>query len=263
MSEIVSINYCQPATKFHVWIFTATHKSDPGTNKYLCALSRLAQRAHISHHNFYPSEYWHLSPSIVCVTRVRMPLTRCLDIHLVAQWFSICQMSLGWMRRESEAIETRVCGLHLAESRAAQPAQTRWQTERRARRRINPRYHELFRAGESCLVLWAHCAGMGGEHNVQHMAWWYNSSVGGRIPCVFYSELTCFPGPQSCQMTIIQIIFQTQSHEERQEEGGGETLGSGARAQQGAAAWHMLLHLTCTYCSLKLSSFNAKENFMN
>ena len=50
----------------------------------------------------------------------------------------------------------------------------------------------------------------------------------------------------SCQMTIIQIIFQTQSHEERQEERGGETLGSGARAQRGAAAWHLLLHLTCT-----------------
>ena len=241
MSEIVSINYCQSATKFHVWIFTATHKSDPGTNKYLCALSRLAQRTHISHRNFYPSEYWHLSPSIF-ISRVRMPLTRCLDIHLVAQWFSICQMSLGWMRRESEAIETRVCGPHLAESRAAQ---TRWQTVRRARRRINPRYHELFRAGESCLVLWAHCA-LGGEHNVQHMAWWYNSSVGGREDSWCILLRADLEWSQSCQMTIIQIIFQTQSHEERQEERGGETLGSGARAQRGAAAWHLLLHLTCT-----------------
>ena len=126
--------------------------------------------------NPHTSRNQHLYLSIF-ITWVKMALTRCLDLYLFAQWFSICQMSRRWMRRESEAIETQSMwgsAWHWAESRAGQHKQD---DRRRAERRINPRYHELFRAGrpgESWLVLWAHCA-LGGEHNVQHMAWWYNT----------------------------------------------------------------------------------------
>ena len=148
MSEIVSINYCQPATKFHVWIFTATHKSDPGTNKYLCALSRLAQRAHISHHNFYPS-------AILTFVSLKT-YHKGQDATNKMSWYTFgCPMILhlsdvtalneAWKRGYWDQSMRAQLGTG---RRAGRPAQTRWQTERRARRRINPRYHELFRAAQ-------------------------------------------------------------------------------------------------------------------
>ena len=184
MSEIVSINYCQPGTKFHVWIFTATHKSDPRTNKYLCALSRLAQRAHNSHHNFYPrgqQQIFVINVYIYHNSQGQVKKSRCL--YFISPCLSICQMSLGWMRRESEAIESLVCGQtwHWAESSKQDDRQSRAWAESW---RINPRYHELFRAGRGKVgIVSPLCTGR--RHNVQHMAWWYTSSVGGRSPVIF------------------------------------------------------------------------------
>ena len=198
--------------------------------------------------------------------QVSKSLTRCLCLYLISQCFSICQMSLRWMRRESEAIESGECGQtwHWAESSKQDDRQSRGLRGELIRDIMS--YSEQA-GGKLPGIVSPLCTGR--RHNVQHMAWWYTSSVGGTslyILLCYYERTDLSPSRSKLKAVkskahLIFLRVQSQSHQGRDKKRKeSETLGSGARAQQGAGTWHLchlLLHLHM------LKSSNARENVIH
>ena len=182
-----AICYCQVGTKFHVWIFTATHKSDPGSDKYLCACQVQHTTQHSAQHiadiATFPrknlgdkNKHLHLYPGFLSITRVKISWFQVtFNFWMISASFVRChQAEWGVKTRLLRRGPDRVCGVSsLGMGWRAEEEQRRSPTNKMTDGKINLRYHKPWAAIQSrgkwralCRPLWG-----GATHGGQCLPW--------------------------------------------------------------------------------------------